>query len=99
MSCYLIKELLPLYIEGDCSAETKKIVEEHLRSCEICSHLYREMIEPIPLIKMSGDPIPYMDENEEKRKFKERYFGKLLLRACIAFGIVYVVMVILYWFK
>ncbi|WP_449376361.1 zf-HC2 domain-containing protein [Bacillus safensis] len=34
MSCYLIEELLPLYIEGDTSAETNKFVAEHLQSCE-----------------------------------------------------------------
>lgn len=99
MSCYLIKELLPLYIEGDTSAETNKIVAKHIQSCERCRHLYQEMKEPIPLIKTPENIMPYIDEKEEKRKFEKRYYGKLLFRACIVFGLVYVFMIILYWFK
>ena len=34
MNCYLIEELLPLYIEGDTSEETNQLVNEHLRSCK-----------------------------------------------------------------
>ncbi|MCM3025723.1 zf-HC2 domain-containing protein [Bacillus safensis] len=98
MSCYLIEELLPLYIEGDTSAETNKIVAEHIQSCESCRHLYREMKEPITLIQ-TPDLVPYIDEKKEKRKFEKRYYGKLLYRASIAFGIGYVMMVILYWLK
>ncbi|MED1749580.1 MULTISPECIES: anti-sigma factor family protein [Bacillus] len=98
MSCYLIEELLPLYIEGDTSTETNKIVAEHLHSCESCRHLYQEMKEPISLMK-TPDPIPYLNEKEEKRKFEKRYYGKLLCRASIVFSVVYVIMIILYWLK
>ncbi|MCW4643267.1 zf-HC2 domain-containing protein [Bacillus safensis] len=98
MSCYLIEELLPLYIEGDTSAETNKIVADHIQSCESCRHLYHEMKEPITLIQ-APDLVPYTDEKEEKRKFEKRYYGKLLYRASIAFGIGYVMMIILYWLK
>lgn len=98
MSCYLIEELLPLYIEGDTSAETNKIVAEHLQSCESCQHLYHEMKEPITFIQ-TPDLMPYIDEKEERRKFEKRYYGKLLYRASIAFCIGYVLMIILYWLK
>ncbi|MBD3859498.1 zf-HC2 domain-containing protein [Bacillus sp. 28A-2] len=96
MSCYLIEELLLLYIEGDTSAKTNKIVAEHLQSCESCRHLYHEMKEPIPFI-MTPDLMPYIDEKEEKRKFEERYYGKLLCRASMVFSLVFVIMIILYW--
>lgn len=69
MSCYLIEELLPLYIEGDTSAETNKIVAEHIQSCESCRHLYHEMKEPITLIQ-APDLVPYIDEKEEKENLK-----------------------------
>ncbi|AVM23660.1 anti-sigma factor family protein [Bacillus pumilus] len=96
MSCYLIEELLPLYIEGDTSAETKKIVAEHLQSCESCRRLYLEMKEPITLIQ-TPDLMPYIDEKEEKRKFEKYYYGKLIYRASIMFGVGYVMMIIVYW--
>ena len=76
MSCYLIEELLPLYIEGDTSEETNQLVNEHLRSCKKCLHLYEEMKEPVSIAK-STDFIPFIDEKEEKRKFEKRYYGKV----------------------
>ena len=99
MSCYLIEELLPLYIEGDTSAETNKIVAEHLQSCESCRHLYHEMKEPIPLMKISDHVLDIDEKEEEKRKFEKRYYGKLIYRASIVFVIGYVMMIILYWLK
>lgn len=37
--CELIEDLMPLYIEGDVSRETKEIVEEHVRGCDNCRKL------------------------------------------------------------
>ncbi|MCM3034783.1 anti-sigma factor family protein [Bacillus pumilus] len=98
MSCYLIEELLPLYIEGDTSTGTNNIIAEHLQTCESCRQLYQEMKEPITFIQ-TPDLIPYIDEKEEKRKFEKRYYGKLIYRASIVFGLGYVTMIILYWLK
>lgn len=69
MNCYLIEELLPLYIEGDTSEETNQLVNEHLRSCKKCLHLYEEMKEPVSIAK-STDFIPFIDEKEEKESLK-----------------------------
>lgn len=40
--CGLIEDVIPLYIEGDVSKETKEIVEEHLEECKSCSSLVEE---------------------------------------------------------
>lgn len=37
MTCEVIQDLLPLYCDGACSEESKKIVEEHLSDCEKCT--------------------------------------------------------------
>ena len=34
--CKIIRDLLPLYCDGVCSEESRKLVEEHLQSCEAC---------------------------------------------------------------
>ena len=34
--CGLIKDLMPLYIEDMCSAESKIAIEEHISGCEKC---------------------------------------------------------------
>ncbi|SHL63655.1 Putative zinc-finger [Anaerocolumna jejuensis DSM 15929] len=35
-NCDIIKDLLPLYIDGVCSEDSKKAVEEHIKTCESC---------------------------------------------------------------
>lgn len=34
--CGVINDLLPLYVDGICSEESKQMVEEHLAECEMC---------------------------------------------------------------
>lgn len=40
-NCKIIEDLLPLYIDGVCSNESKVIVEEHLKECEACNEKLR----------------------------------------------------------
>jgi len=37
ISCDIIKDLLPLYYDHVCSEKSSKLVEEHLKTCDICS--------------------------------------------------------------
>ena len=43
MRCEIINDLLPLYVDGVCSEETKKEVEEHLKTCPACRKVYHDM--------------------------------------------------------
>ena len=43
MNCNIIKDLIPLYIDECCSAESKKTVTEHLEKCTQCKKVYDEM--------------------------------------------------------
>ena len=36
ISCDIIRDVLPLYLDGVVSNETKEMVEEHLKNCEAC---------------------------------------------------------------
>lgn len=36
ISCEIIKDLLPLYLDGVCSNDSKVMVEEHLAECDSC---------------------------------------------------------------
>ena len=49
MTCCLVRDLLPLYIEGDCETETERFISRHLESCGKCESLYHMMKEPIDL--------------------------------------------------
>jgi predicted anti-sigma-YlaC factor YlaD len=45
--CQVIQDLLPLYIDNVCSEESRRMVSEHLESCDECKSLYENMIESV----------------------------------------------------
>lgn len=53
MNCEIIKDLIPLYIDGCCSKESERAVEEHLSDCSECKKLFEEMKEPTDIIAAS----------------------------------------------
>ncbi|WP_294787707.1 zf-HC2 domain-containing protein [uncultured Eubacterium sp.] len=42
MSCNVIQDLMPLYIENMCSAESRELVEAHIAECEKCRQLFSD---------------------------------------------------------
>ncbi len=42
-SCFLIKDLLPLYIDDLCSNETTEIIKNHLETCSECKKEYEQL--------------------------------------------------------
>ena len=56
MNCEIIKDLIPLYIDGCCSKESERAVEEHLSNCSECKKLFEEMKEPTDIIAASVSP-------------------------------------------
>ncbi len=43
ISCDIIKDLLPLYIDGVCSSDSANSVEEHLKDCPLCEAEFLNM--------------------------------------------------------
>lgn len=43
ITCEIVKDLLPLYVDGVCTQESRKAVEEHLESCKTCQEMYGRM--------------------------------------------------------
>ena len=46
--CYLIKDLLPSYIDEICTDETNEIIKKHLEECPDCKKSYNLMKGDIP---------------------------------------------------
>lgn len=38
-SCDVVRDLLPLYVDGACSDESRALVEEHVRTCPACAKM------------------------------------------------------------
>ncbi len=47
MKCDVVKDLLPLYIDGIASEASRQEVEEHLQECEECRAIYDQMKAPV----------------------------------------------------
>ena len=46
MDCKIINDLIPLYIDGCCSEESEKAVNEHVEKCASCKKLLEDMKAP-----------------------------------------------------
>ena len=66
MNCSIIKDLIPLYIDGCCSEESVAAVEEHVKSCKECNKLYEEMKAPSELVVNSEIPKKFNKLNDWK---------------------------------
>ncbi|WP_049944484.1 zf-HC2 domain-containing protein [Anaerococcus provencensis] len=76
MDCEVINDLIPLYKEGICSNESKKLVEDHIKTCERCRSYFLSLDdneisnnEPLEFISLS------IDKNKKNRS---RMIGSLI---------------------
>ena len=53
--CSVIQDLLPLYIDGVCSEESRKLVEGHLAECTVCGQMLEEMKNTAPVANRQTD--------------------------------------------
>ena len=70
IKCEVIKDLLPLYVDGVVSEESRALIEEHLKECEDCREYLRLLQEDIP----QTEELDYADEAASLKKIK----GKML---------------------
>lgn len=89
--CDLIQDLLPLYLDGVCSEESKKVIARHLAECSDCKEFYDAMREA------DGMEIDTHSADRERQKaasfqaVKKKLFRKQILTA---FAAVFVLTVI-----
>ena len=66
MNCDIVKDLIPLYIDGCCSEESEKAVEEHIRNCSDCKKLLEDMKSSSDIITVSETPKKFSKLNDWK---------------------------------
>ena len=75
--CDIVKDLMPLYIDDLLSENSKKIVENHINSCESCKNYYDKLSSEIkiPVSKEARfsdlRPIEYLKSNLSKKIIKK----------------------------
>lgn len=74
MKCEMIRDLLPLYIDGLTSTVSNQEIETHLKSCEECNTYYQEMTgelkEGVSISDEEIEDIGLIKKIEKKRKTK-----------------------------
>ena len=48
-NCDMIRDLMPLYADGQASAASRSCIEEHTAHCPACKKLLNEMCAPLEL--------------------------------------------------
>lgn len=84
LSCDVIQDLLPLYHDGVCSEESRKIVEEHIATCAACKDVLHGLKEDMaPDAVEAAQPLVSIEMkwNSQKRKalLKGVLIGTLIL--------------------
>ncbi len=78
--CKLIQDLLPLYYDGVCSDESRRIIEEHLSECDECSRIFGEIREA-DSVSIPAAPIREMQKADSLKKVKRKILRKQILIA------------------
>ncbi len=66
MNCHVVRDLIPLYIDGCCSEESAIIVKEHIEGCDACKKLLEDMNTPANVVSVSKAPAKFNKLNDWK---------------------------------
>ncbi|SHO53288.1 DUF4825 domain-containing protein [Anaerocolumna xylanovorans] len=87
-TCDIIKDLLPLYIDGVCSEDSKRAVEEHIEGCESCKRELESYKGEISAVdRQEEEVIKKISSRWKRSKTKALLTGILAMAVVIVFGI------------
>jgi hypothetical protein len=79
ITCEVVKDLLPLYVDNIVSEESKKLVQEHLNGCEECRKYHRDLTgETILTTEISHN------DKDALKKIRKKIKGKRIKAACLS---------------
>lgn len=81
ISCNIIKDILPLYLDGVVSDDTKKIVEEHLKECDQCRNEAMKLKQDVVL---PASKSVRLAETEVVKGLKRKLFRKKFLISAVS---------------
>lgn len=84
LDCKVIEDLLPLYHDNACSAESRALVEEHLEGCAHCSELLLQMDAEVALPETEVKPLAEIKSRWNREKKKSLFKGIVAATLVIA---------------
>ena len=88
-SCDVILDLLPLYVDGICSKESRKLVEEHIDECESCKNLLENMKLDINILCKNNE---FKEEANVIKKVKNKIWIERIVIALVTLFVTGIIM-------
>lgn len=82
LPCKTIEDLLPLYHDGVCSEESRRLVDEHIEGCEKCRKIL-DALSGEPEVSYVNDSAPLKSIQEELDKSMAKSYRKGIAIACV----------------
>ena len=86
LSCNIVKDLLPSYIDGICSEDSQKLVEQHLQECADC-RAFVDMLRESEVAERQREAKQIACTKKIKRHVNARLFGWCALLAAVGAGL------------
>lgn len=77
ITCNVIKDMMPGYIDDLCSDDTRKIVEEHIKSCPSCRNMLSDMQKPV--LADAALQAEYVKAKTPLKKIKQKHIKDIIL--------------------
>ena len=91
--CEIIRDILPLYVDGVCSEASAQMVKEHLTTCADCNAIYQQMLSHTSEDILHEESMSVIERHETKEKRKNRRNITIAVLASIAICIVAIITV------
>lgn len=72
--CEIVRDILPLYVDGACSEASVEMIKEHLETCADCRAIYEQMCSHTSedILQKEKDGVIARHEKTEKKKSRRR---------------------------
>lgn len=98
ISCEIIKDLLPLYLDGVCSNDSKALIEEHFAECDNCKAELQAMKEELFMNHKEQNLKEAEAVKKLSRRWKKGMMKSLLKGILITLLVIAAVALVLYLF-
>lgn len=97
LSCEIIKDLLPLYVDGDVSEESKNLIETHFVECNNCRELADQMQLNIKK-EQETNLVEFESLNNLSKKWNRKLFFSMLKGILSTLAFVLLTLAVIYLF-
>lgn len=99
ITCSMAEDLLPLYVEDSCSADSRKALEAHIKDCPNCRDVYTRMTAPEVPAEEAAPLVDCGKKIKKRRTLKHIFLAILIPVATIALSILILTLADMYFYN